>query len=167
MSSFVFGGGDPACGTSVVPPPEPVSTAAITNDGWFPDIDPAAFRATLRVRQDVTAERLREAILGAMITVGNDLALWSVALQLGGYAKLADVPSLKLGGESRLVILYRRAVACFAKADLVERYRDVDTTAAGDRKADALEPTIDELRRDGRYAIRDILGRTRTNVELI
>ncbi|MCO1344221.1 head completion/stabilization protein [Burkholderia multivorans] len=54
-----------------------------------------------------------------------------------------------------------------AKATLIERYRDYDTTGDGARRADELEPQSDELRRDARWAISDIVGRPRVTVELI
>ncbi|MDG4948709.1 head completion/stabilization protein [Actinobacillus equuli subsp. haemolyticus] len=37
----------------------------------------------------------------------------------------------------------------------------------GDNKSSELEDTVDDLRRDARFAITDILGRHRINVELI
>jgi len=65
------------------------------------------------------------------------------------------------------VRLYRRAVYASAQAELIERYRDVDTTHAGHVRADTLDPTIDDYRRNVRYAIRDMLGRPRADVELL
>jgi len=155
-------------------PALPASTPApdtVIAGVWFPDVDPAAIRRAHRIRDDVTAERLRAALVAAIITIGNDLELWS-ALQPS--ASLAEVNDRDLRGNARtidgkprLVILYLRAVALTAKAEIVERYRDIDGTSAGDRKVDAMEPSIGELRRDALHAIRDILGRSRTTVELI
>lgn len=167
MSDFVFNGPATDCTTSIVPPPAATIDPVVANDGWFPDIDVAALRRAMRIRESVTPDRLRDAVLGAMITVDNDVTAWRFTQITTGHADLAAVPAPRFGGESRLAILYRRAVGCFAKADVVERYRDIDTTAAGDRKVEDLEPSIDELRRDGRHAIRDLIGTTRTTVELI
>jgi len=164
---WVFGGPDSDCPASVIPPADPVADAPIVNDGWLPDIDLTTLRREIRVRESVTPERLRAAALSAAITVGNDLVVWQAARIAEGHASLGAVPAPVLDGRSRNVILYARAIACFAKAELVERYRDIDTTADGDRKADALDQTPDDLRRDGRHAIRDLLGRGRTTVELI
>jgi hypothetical protein len=58
-------------------------------------------------------------------------------------------------------------VYCTAGAELAERYRGLDTTGTGQSAADQLTPVIDEYRRDARWAISDILGLTRTTVELI
>lgn len=58
-------------------------------------------------------------------------------------------------------------MTCGAQVDLYERYRGIDTTTAGDRKADALDTTVADLRRDKVWAISDLVGRSRTTVELI
>lgn len=158
---------DLVCQPSIVPPPPVAGTGdVIGNDGFFPDIDVATLCQEMRIR-DVAPERLRMVICAAIVTVGNDLATFR-AEKIGlGFDTLEGVPSLTLAGENISLFLYRRAVGCLAKAELVERYRDVDTTAEGQRKAGELDPTIDELRRDGRHAVRDLLGRTRTTVALI
>lgn len=153
------------------PPPLPQAGGqaepAIANDGFFPDVAPHALRAQVRVRDHVTPARWREALLGAIITVGNDLAAWADRQQAAGHATLAAVPGPSIGGEPRLLILYRRAVALNAKAEIVERTPDIDTTGAGQRKAEDLEPTIGDLRRDALHAVRDMLGVGRLDVELI
>lgn len=167
MSDLIIPALAAGCCDSVVPPPAPPETAIIVNDGWFPDIALAGVRAHMRVRDNLPAARLRDALLDAIISVGNDLAAWGAEHAASGIARLADVPAPALDGESRLVILYRRAVFALAKADLVERQRDVDTSQTGDRRIDALDPTIGELRRDAAHAVRDILARPRTCIELI
>ena len=168
MSGFVYtGDATDDCATSIVPPAAATADAPIVNDGWLPDIDLATLRKEIRVLGVVTAERLRAAALGAAITVGNDLVAWQAARMAEGHVSLVAIPAPILDGRSTKVILYARAIACFAKAELVERYRDIDTTVDGDRNADALDQTPDDLRRDGRHAIRDLVGRGRTTVELI
>lgn len=153
--------------STVIPPvaadPEPI----VANDGWFPDIDPVLFRKQMRIRDSVTPERLREAILGAMIAIGINLAAWRASHEAAGITGLESVPAPVLGGESRFVVLYRRALGASAKADLVERYRDTDLTGAGQRQVGELDSSVEELRRDAIHAVRDILGRTRTRIELI
>jgi len=153
--------------TAVVPNSPAVVEAVVVNDGWFPNIDPVQLRNEYRIRASVTPERLRKAIIGAIIKAGNQLEAWQaerIALVPTG---LIDVPAKTIDGESRYVLLYQRAIGSYTKAELVEEYRDTDTTTAGQRDVDDLEPSIAELRRDGLYAIRDILGRPRVRSELI
>jgi hypothetical protein len=73
----------------------------------------------------------------------------------------------QLDGQSVQILRYTRAVALYAKAELIERHRDYDLTPAGTHQAEDLAPAIDELRRDAQHAVRDLTGRTRTVVDLI
>jgi hypothetical protein len=54
-----------------------------------------------------------------------------------------------------------------AGAEVCERYRNYSATNTGNNKADELIPTIDDYRRDLRWAVRDFLGISRITVELI
>lgn len=139
----------------------------VINDGFFPDIDLAAMRDAARIPTSITGTRLRAAILGAVLTVGIDLAAFKATAIAAGQASLADVPADQLDGQSIQTIRYLRAVALYAKVELIERHRDFDTTTAGGSQADELSASIGDLRRDAQHAVRDIVGRTRTVVELI
>ncbi|HET9510009.1 MAG TPA: head completion/stabilization protein [Sphingomonas sp.] len=150
-------------GSATTAPPE----APIANDGFFPDVPPAVTRDQYRIRDNVTPARLRKALVGAIITVGNQLGAFRDEQMAAGHATLAAVPAPQIDGQSRFELLYARAVGAYAKAELVEAYRDIDTTTAGQRQAEEMEPSIVELRRDALHAIRDILGRPRMRSELI
>ena len=157
---------------TVLPDEDTPAPALIVNDGFFPDIDPAVFRKQHRIRDAVTPDRAREALIAAMLAVYRDLAAWALSHRAAGVRKLDDVrlsdgSISTIDGINTLVLLYQRAVFTAAKAEVVERYRDVDLTSAGQRKAEDLEPSVTELRRDSLHAIRDMLGVTRTTVELI
>ncbi len=138
----------------------------LSNDGWFPNIDAQSARETLRLDGSVTDTRLEAALVNAMLSVNHDLRGYK-AQHIEQHASLADVPSSQINNISRLVTLYIRAVICTAGAELVERYRSYDTSVQGDKNADKLTPSIDELRRDARWAIRDLLGQVRSTVALI
>lgn len=151
-------------GDPVAPAPDAVP---IVGD-WFPDIDPAAFRGEMRVDQKaITDDRVRHVLIAAQIRVEADLDAWREARTSNGAATLAAVPSRKIDGVSRLVYLYRRAVFTAAKAELVERYPDMDLTGRGERAADQLGPSVADLRRDSIHAVRDLLGVGRTVIDLI
>jgi hypothetical protein len=143
------------------------SELCVINDGWWPDIDASQLRAAQRIDSSVSDTRLQVAITGAMITVNRDLVAFKACNVLLGYKGLAEVPADTISGASYLVQLYNRAVSCLACSELSERYRSYDTTNAGSQNADELTPSIDEYRRDARWAIRDLLGLGRTTVELI
>lgn len=152
---------------TVLPDEDTPAPALIVNDGFLPDIDPAMFREQHRIRDAVTPARAREALIASILTVGRDLAAWIAGHRAAGILRLDSVPTSTIDGISTLVLLYRRAVFTAAKAEVVERYRDVDLTGAGQRKAEDLDPSVAELRRDSLHAIRDMLVVTRTCVELI
>lgn len=139
----------------------------LTNDGFWPDIEADHLRASLRLDGTVSEMRLEMAIVNAMLSVNRELAVLRAEYLAEGYASLDEVPAAQLRGLSGLVHLYRRAVYCTAGAELTERYRTFDATAAGNARADELTPSIDEYRRDARYTIRDLLGITHSTVELI
>jgi len=144
-------------------PPE----ADITSDAFWPAVSPDTVRNTMRLDGTVSAERLREALVAAVSTINDQLADWQATQMAAGAATLADVPAKQIDSESRLVRLYRRAVACCAVADIAEQYRSFDATNSGNERADMLQPSVDELRRNQRWAIRDFLGLGRVTVELI
>lgn len=151
---------------SAINPPQ-VDETDVINDGFFPNIGPAAVREAARITESITPARLRAAILGAIMTVEIDLRAFAAASIAAGHTTLAAVPAPQLDGQSVQLIRYHRAVALYAKAELIDRHRDFDTTSAGGSQADELTPTIGELRRDAMHAIRDLLGTTRTVVDLI
>lgn len=142
---------------------EPVITSA----AFWPEVDPVKMREVQRIDGTITSERLREALIEAISSVNEELSEWRIARMAEGSVALADVTAEMVDGSSTHVHRYLRAVGCMAKAWLTERYRDFDTTAAGNKKADKLEDPIDDLRRDARWAICGILGIRRTTIELI
>lgn len=155
---------------SIIPPlDEPQAGADVTvkADGWFPQISLNDLRVAMQIDLSVTDARLKEAARAAMITIGNVLADWQAGQLLAGHETLADVPATTIDEESRLVLAWRRAIYATARAEVLEGARDYDATASGDRKVDVLNPAIGALRRDAAHAVRDILGRRRTAVDLI
>lgn len=148
------------------PLPETVTTI-ITNSVFWPDIDLSKLRDAVRIDGTVTDERLTHAVINAISAVNRDLSIWKQAQQAAGIATLADAAAEEINGESELKQLYLRAVYAITKANLIERYRDYDATGDGHKSADKLELSTDDLYRDARFAIRDIIGETHTTIELI
>lgn len=139
----------------------------ITNTAFWPAVSPSDCRDVMRIDSSITPERLRAALVAAICDVNADLADWRAKQTAAGSATLTDVPADQIDGSSILLQLYRRAVYSFAKAELTEHYRDYDSTLNASDRADMLDPSIDEYRRQGILAIRQIIGRQRTTVELI
>ena len=148
------------------PLPETVTTI-ISNSTFWPDIDLSQLRDAVRIDGTVTDNRLTHAVINAISSVNRDLSDWRQEQKTAGATTLNDVEAEEINGESELTQLYLRAVYATTKANLIERYRDYDATGDGHKSADKLELSADDLYRDARFAIRDIIGETHTTVELI
>ncbi|KOE97849.1 head completion/stabilization protein [Stenotrophomonas geniculata] len=155
MSSFV-------ANASPVPKQPNVSAGA-----FWPEIDVAVLRETIRVPGDIQAPRMRSTVVSAVMDVTRELEAWQAGKEAAGYATLADVPAPVIDGSTRLVHLFLRAVGCATAVELHERYRSYDATAQGNQRAEELTPTIDEIRRDLRNTLCDLQGLRRVTVELI
>lgn len=139
----------------------------ITSNPFWPTISLDDLRTTVRLDGTVTTERLKHSAIDAVTSVNRDLAEWRTARQNEGIATLAAVPSEVINNESAHLHSYRRAVYAMTRANLLERYTDYSATGDGAKGADAKIVSSDDLYRDARFAIRDILGTTHNTVELI
>ncbi|MFC0989585.1 head completion/stabilization protein [Pasteurella multocida] len=138
--------------------------AFIQNDKFFPNIVISEFRNASRLDGTVTIDRLKEALFEAVASVNDELNNFK---QSATHTTLAEMPSGRVGNQSVLVYRYKRAVYCLALANLYERYASYDTTNDGEKKMELLQESINQIRRDARFAINDILGRRRITTELI
>jgi len=116
----------------------------------------------LRFDGSVSDPRLIEAIENAMLDVNAMLA----SLKSKG-ASLSELATSQINNKGNTEILYFRAINSYVGAHVNEKYRSYDSTSTGQKRAEDLMPTIDEYRRDLRWAIRDLIGSPRMTVELI
>jgi len=144
----------------------PDDGAPLANDGFWPDIALDALRAATRLTGNVTPARLRAATIEAMLDVNAQLAIAKARWVGQGWTSAADVGDT-VAGASAIVHRYLRAIASTVQADLAEKYRDWDTTRAGDYRADVESIAADDFRRNAQWAIADLLGRPRNVVALI
>ena len=152
-----------------IPAPSPSQPGAKVAAGPFwPDVDLNDLRDAMRIgNSTITDKRLIPAIQGAVLTLDQDLAAWRAEREAEGNASLSACPSPEIGEESRLVVLYRRAVYAYAAADLVETHGDITATAVVVDKREANICTADDHRRNGVQAIRDIKGKRRISARLL
>lgn len=151
----------PDASPGVVIPPQPVREPLIGNTFFFPDVDPVRVRELMRLEHTVTPERLRVAIKDGIAETNAELYAWRKEQMGAGFVHLADVPAEVLDGESVRCFYYLRAVVAMTTATLYERYRGVDASSKGDKKAQDIESTIDELWRDMRWAVSRLQGKSR------
>lgn len=145
----------------------PAQPFTLTNDDFWPDIDAAHLRERQRIGGNVSAPRLEEAAVAAMISVNRELRPLKLRYMAQGHDTLEAVPADQIQGESALVHTYRRAIYSTASAEIAERYRTYSATNTGTAKGEEEEQSADDYRRDARFAIRDLLGISRTTVELL
>lgn len=84
-----------------------------------------------------------------------------------GPARAAWLAAEVDGTTTRLAVIYTRAVRYLAAAELVDLSRDMGATHRGDIRAEARDDPAAEYRRIGAESVRDILGATRSAVELV
>lgn len=150
----------------------PASTASgdgepVSAGEWFPTIAPADVRAIMRLGDTVTPDRLRSAIVAAVATALVDLGDWQTEQAALGFAKLSDVPAPVIDGLSIKEHAWRRAVMSYAAADLAELSADISSTNEGLHRAAEIALPVDQHRRNGLQAIRDIKGKRRSKVSVI
>lgn len=136
----------------------------IINEGYFPDIDITDYRNQARLDGTVTETRLKDALIEAIASVNDELKDFKTASKM---TALDEIDCPYIDNQSVLVYRYKRAVYCLATANLYERYAAYDTTADGEKKMEILQESINQLRRDARFAIADIQKQQRVNVELL
>ncbi|MEV3807778.1 head completion/stabilization protein [Aeromonas dhakensis] len=139
----------------------------IDSSPFWPAISLPDLRDTVRLDGTVTTARLKHAVIDAITSINRDLADWRRAREAEGVATLAAVPGELINNESAHLHSYRRAVYAMTRANLLERYADYSATGDGVKGVDAKIISSDDLYRDARFAIRDILGTTHNTVELI
>lgn len=149
------------------PAPQAPETEILVNDPFFPDLDLLAFRSAMRIDAVTTTQRARHALYTAMLDANQRLASWAERQRQSGYHTLMDVPGKAFLPHDARLHLYCRAVWSLAKANLIERYRDYDTTHAKGKDVEIEEDAAADYRRDAAWAINDIADLPRVTVELI
>ncbi len=143
-------------------PTEPASppNALIDAGAFWGAIDINGFRDIMRVgNSDVPHERLKDALLTAVIDVSDELSDWRTTQISAGHLSLAAVPSELFEGKTRLQRLFVKAVYANAAAALIEARRDSSATVEGRNIETAILPAADDFKRDATKAIRAIKGR--------
>lgn len=141
------------------PQPRETVTPVVRNDDWWPDVDMVLLRESVRLPGNVTDKRLVFETKRALRAVNNELAQWKIKRKSEGCTTLAGVP-LPAGEDNPELLAgyYQDAIFSHVDAKLCERYRNTDTTGAGDKRADMVDPRITEALRDKHLAVSGILG---------
>lgn len=152
-------------------PAQPASPegSAVTAGEWWPAIDVNRFRARYNLGTgSIPHARIEEALVHGLDSITRQLGAWQLEAILLGFDALADVaPEDVLNDEPRLVHLFRRAVELTAAAELADNNLDLTATDEGTDDAEARRSLADRHRARATAAVRDIIGGTRCDVELV
>ncbi|ESQ89990.1 phage head protein [Asticcacaulis sp. AC460] len=153
--------------------PEPAlspecDAVAMEAGSFWPQPSVNHFRDAMRIGgTSIPNDRMKEALLQAMLSVDLDLTEWTALKVEAGYDLLIEVPSPKIGDETKLVMLWRRAVYHTAAADLSETHGDITATPAGAGRDQETYLTAGDYRRNATQALRALQGLKRTRSSLI
>ena len=145
-------------------PAAPVLADLIGNDGWFPAMSIASTRQILNVTTAITDHRVRDAMVGAMLSINRQLRDWKLKASA---TSLADVEQETINGAGRLVELYGRAVRAEAAAILSDFNDTLSATEGGRKREEAEQSPADHHRRVATHCVRDLQGKGRTKVRLV
>ena len=141
-------------------PTSPADEATIENFSEFwPAFDPSDVRQILRLESDITTARLTALLQNAIIDINEELTDYVDNKQSSGIS-FEEIPEATQHQ-------YRRAVYATAQAQLLSDMRDYDTTATGQDRADETNASIDVQLRVATLAVRSILGKPSSHIELI
>lgn len=153
---------------SVPASPASPDGSVVTAGPFYPDVDCNRIRDELPFGDSVTHSRLVAAVRGALVGVIGELASYCGQAIADGFGTLVETrPEPQVDGVPVIEIAFLRAVQFYAGAELAETHRALSATADGQSRADAQIMTAADYRRLGLQAVRDVLGQTRIDVELI
>lgn len=138
------------------------SQIEIKSDPFYPIILLDQIRKIVRIDSAVTNDRLQQTIIEEVIDVNRLLKNLKNRATV-----LSDLSTTQINEKPDTDYLYLSAVANGVAAKLNENYRNYDSSNSGVKKAEEAETTIDDYRRNKRWALQQLLGENHTVVELI
>lgn len=139
----------------------------IASDPFYPEIDLNHLRTATRIDATVTGERLFQAACEAVIHVNRQLSNLKERSMAAGKTTLAQTQTQQINGQSQAEYRYLQAVYNYTQATLNEQYADYDAAGKTAERAEAKQQNADNYRRNAHAAVADLLGRQRTDAQLI
>ncbi|MBV1933406.1 MAG: head completion/stabilization protein [Parvibaculaceae bacterium] len=142
-----------------IPTNGPDSTAQdVPNIPFFPPFSTADLRTSMRIMDAIPTDRLFGELQRAVLATNRELHYWRIAQEESGHATLADISADTYGEETELSIHYRQAAFHRAKAFLIEKSTDFDSTGEGSAQGKDMEPNVEDHFRIVREEIAAILS---------
>lgn len=136
---------------------------------FFPVIDLTNFREVMRIEANISSSRVYHAALEAVAHVNGQLKKYRISAVQVGKSTLAETGDSDdvINGESVKTIHYRRAVYCYAKSLLLEKYADTEPSGKAGERAEMKQSQAEDYRREAHYATAAVMGERRCDAELI
>ncbi|HED3853632.1 TPA: head completion/stabilization protein [Enterobacter soli] len=139
--------------------------AALTNNGFWPDLNLADFQAQRAIPPDMDANTVSGALLAAVMEVNADLGKVEAKHRAAGHETAEAVPGPKIEGKNGLCAQYTKAVFARAKADLLGEFATIGRreTHPGQESTE----TRDGLLAESSVTIRHMKGLKRVSVRKV
>ena len=138
--------------------------------GWWPAINVLPFYDDYRIPAVIPQNQIREYLKVAIIRCMRDVASWYDDMVEAGYTSLDEVTGAVVDGENERLTLWRRAVYCNAKAEILKESQLVDRRkerGVNDDDILTIDETEHKYRELAAVAIRMMTDQTDTQVELL
>lgn len=143
------------------------STLMVTGPDFWPTVAVADFQARYRLPAEYEAELVKEHLQLAYLWAVEKLTEWQRVQEGSGYAKLTDVPAIEIEEKSKFVLLFERAVFCYAKATSLPQWRTIGRQDPTSREKLQVQDSEQQFFDQAHAAIGKFYGRTRVTCELI
>jgi hypothetical protein len=118
--------------------PELTTSAALANDGFWPDVAIGDLLNQYRIPAEYADETIKLGLTMAMVRVNEKLEKVKAAIAATGYAALqeyADDHPRPMAGEDVWILQYRHAVCCRAKAFLLRQFPTINRRPIAENEA--------------------------------
>jgi len=148
-------------------PRSDVPTETLENSAFWPDLELTEFMTRYRIPSDHHVDLVREQLCLAMAEINRQLSSWQAEREAEGYASLATVPADEIDGGSALVRLYKRAVHCYAKGQLLTDFASVVRRQEAENLGKEAPERAETFSEWSTQAVRQLQGIGAISVELI
>lgn len=138
---------------------------AVTNDGFWPDLNVKDFQDSRNIPADIAAGTVADALASAMAQVNASLNARQQDWMSQGIARAQDVKGPSYKQENYVVAQYRKAVFARAKADLMGEWTSVVRVKSDAQPA--AQETYEHLLTEANFALRSLKGLSRVGVSII
>jgi hypothetical protein len=139
-------------------------TTIVVNEAFYPDLSLGDLQRDYRIPAEYETETVQEHLRLAMMEINEALTEQQVIWIDAGAATLVAVAAPTMDSISTLIINYRRAVFCKAKALLLQQYASMaQRDVAENIGKDSME-TQQHWQSESRAALRVLQGKTRSRL---